>query len=114
MCQTTPVPSVKTPPLKNAAHLEDITKYTTRIYKPHVSLAFEGEELWEEFIMAFRPRPIHLWERQPYTWIKDNGVHIGTCKKVKKSNHLIDILYRDIYYASTGYIEKKERFNQES
>lgn len=102
---------------QKGAHTEEIRKYTNSILRTYINLGLEGEELWQDFITAFRPQTIKLWDRDELTkwckYLRDNGIHVGTSRKTHMSNHLIGVLYRPQHCPTPGYAGKTKRMGQE-
>lgn len=58
-----------------------------------------------------------LWNRDVVTkWhhmLKKRGVYVGTSTKVSKSQHIINVLYRENYFPPIGYIPQELRTKRE-
>lgn len=67
----------------------------------------EGENLWSQFITDFMPQTIKLSNRSTilkwYDIPKENGVYLGTGRRTKKSQLIIDIIYHEKDYPPMGY-----------
>ena len=74
-------------------------------------MQMKGEDLWNDFITAFRPETIELVNRKTQLrwskFLRDNGVYVGTSRKKQISHHLIEVLYSKRYCPTIAYEEKR-------
>lgn len=63
--------------------------------------------MWMDFITAFRPQTIKLWDRPTvlklHELLMNKGIHIEFGRKTHKSRLIIDILYHEKYHSPMGY-----------
>lgn len=75
-----------------------IRDYGEEMLAAYRETSFEGRDLWEDFLTAFRPHSIKTWNRSAQArwtcFLRERGVHVGTDRNVRRGQNLIDLLYR--------------------
>lgn len=87
------------------------------MYKTYIEIDLEEEDLWFYFIRELSSQPMRSWDvlttARWHHLLKSRGTYVVISKKPPKTQHIINVLYRDEYRSPTDYLPKKERLRKE-
>lgn len=90
-------------------HARRLATYTKEMREVYEQTGMKDEELWEDFITAFRPETIDSWSRSTATdwasFLRRRGIGLRTDRRKTKIQLIKEVLYWTFYRRRTSYEE---------